>query len=108
MGAYISFETFPPRCSEPLLFDIDIEGARFFDLEHEHSFLEFRFGEFYRYLRNNNLDHDRMTFYRYCHHLSLISGGLKLLHRQFPDQHFARSLAEHHSRCAIQMVSRGI
>ncbi|MHA7582252.1 aminoglycoside phosphotransferase family protein [Paenibacillus vandeheii] len=87
---------------------IDIEGAGFFDLEHEHSFLEFRFGEFYRYFQNNNLDPKRMTFYRFCHHLSLISGGLKLLHRQFPDQQFAKSLAEYHSRCAIQMVSREI
>ncbi|WP_339789977.1 phosphotransferase [Paenibacillus sp. FSL R7-0313] len=83
---------------------IDIEGAGFFDLEYEHSFLEFRFGDFYHYLKNNDLDPERMTFYRFCHHLSLISGGLKLLHRQFPDQQFARGLAEYHARCAIQML----
>ncbi|MFC5471264.1 phosphotransferase [Cohnella suwonensis] len=87
---------------------IDIEGAGFFDIEHEHSFLEFRFGEYYRYLRNDNLDRNRMMFYRFCHHLSLISGGLKLLHRQFPDQRFAKDLAEYHSRCAIQITSSGI
>lgn len=86
---------------------IDIEGAKFFDLEHEHSFLEFRFGGFYRYLSNDNLDLNRMGFYRFCHHLSLISGGLKLLHRQFPDQQFAKSLAEYHSRCAIRLASKG-
>lgn len=84
---------------------IDIDGAGFFDLEHEHSFLEFRFGDFYHYLKNNDLDPERMTFYRFCHHLSLISGGLKLLHRQFPDQQFARGLAEYHARCAVQMLS---
>ncbi|WP_339236371.1 aminoglycoside phosphotransferase family protein [Paenibacillus sp. FSL R5-0517] len=83
---------------------IDIEGAGFFDLEHEHSFLEFRFGDFYQHLKNNDLDPERMTFYRFCHHLSLISGGLKLLHRQFPDQQFARGLAEYHARCAVQML----
>ncbi|WP_127533164.1 phosphotransferase family protein [Paenibacillus kobensis] len=84
---------------------IDIEGAGFFDPEHEHSFLELRFGEFYRYLRNNNLDPKRMMFYRYCHHLSLTAGGLKLLHRHFPDQQFAKSLAEYHARCAIQIAT---
>lgn len=83
---------------------IDIEGAGFFDLEHEHSFLEFRFGDLYQYLKNNDLDPARMTFYRFCHHLSLVSGGLKLLHRQFPDQQFARGLAEYHARCAVQML----
>ncbi|MBD3922060.1 aminoglycoside phosphotransferase family protein [Paenibacillus sp. PR3] len=86
---------------------IDIEGAGFFDLEHEHSFLELRFGDFYRYLRNTELDDRRMIFYRYAHHLSLISGGLKLLYRQFPDQQFAKSLAEYHARRAIQMASGG-
>lgn len=85
---------------------IDIEGAGFFDLEHEHSFLEFRFGDLYHYLKNNDLDPARMTFYRFCHHLSLVSGGLKLLHRQFPDQQFARGLAEYHTRCAVQMLMR--
>lgn len=83
---------------------IDIEGAGFFDLEHKHSFLEFRFGDFYQYLKNNDLDPERMTFYRFCHHLSLVSGGLKLLHRQFPDQQFAKGLAEYHARCAVQML----
>lgn len=87
---------------EPYL--IDIEGAEFFDIEHEHSFLEFRFGDYYRYLKNDRLDHNRMLFYRYHHHLSLASAGVKLLHRGFPDQQFARELADHHSRCAIRFI----
>ncbi|MBB6671235.1 phosphotransferase [Cohnella nanjingensis] len=87
---------------EPYL--IDIEGAAFFDIEHEHSFLEFRFGEDYRYLRHDSLDPDRMAFYRFCHHLSLTAGGLKLLHRGFPDQIFARGLADHHARRALRYI----
>ena len=39
---------------EPYL--IDIEGTEFFDIEHEHSFLQFRFGDYYRYLKNDTLD----------------------------------------------------
>ncbi|UVI33838.1 aminoglycoside phosphotransferase family protein [Paenibacillus spongiae] len=89
---------------EPYL--IDIEGASFFDIEHEHSFLEFRFGEYYRYLKNDALDSDRMLFYRFHHHLSLISGGLKLLHRGFPDQRFARELAGAHARSALQFIGQ--
>ncbi|GIP35662.1 aminoglycoside phosphotransferase [Paenibacillus sp. J2TS4] len=86
----------------PLL--IDIEGAMYFDIEHEHSFLEFRFGDFYRYLKNDALDPDRMLFYRFHHHISLTSGGLKLLHRGFPDQQFAKDLAEHHSKYALRFI----
>ncbi|WP_307606950.1 phosphotransferase [Paenibacillus sp. V4I9] len=87
---------------EPFL--IDIEGAMFFDIEHEHSFLELRFGDFYRYLKNDTLDPNRMLFYRFHHHLSLTSGGLKLLHRGFPDQQFAKGLADHHSQCALRFI----
>ncbi|WP_277468754.1 MULTISPECIES: phosphotransferase [unclassified Paenibacillus] len=87
---------------EPYL--IDIEGVRFFDIEHEHSFLEFRFGEYYRYLQNDSLDPDRMRFYRFHHHIALISAGLKLLHRGYPDQEFSRNLAKYHTELAIRYI----
>lgn len=89
---------------EPYL--IDIEGAQFFDIEHEHSFLEFRFGQFYSYMKNDCLDHSRILFYKLHHHLSLASGGLKLLHRGFPNQTFAKGLAEYHSKCALQFLQK--
>ncbi|WP_051108697.1 aminoglycoside phosphotransferase family protein [Paenibacillus daejeonensis] len=87
---------------EPYL--IDIEGAMFFDLEHEHSFLEMRFGEDYRYLKREDLDAARMHFYRFHHHISLLSGGLKLLHRGFPDQQFAKGLADYHCDCVLRYI----
>ncbi|WP_342566473.1 phosphotransferase [Paenibacillus sp. FSL R7-0345] len=83
---------------------IDIEGMRFFDIEHEHSFLEFRFNEHYRYLKNDYLDPDRLRFYRFHHHISLISGGLKLLHRGYPDQEFSRGLAKYHTELAMRYI----
>lgn len=83
---------------------IDIEGAMFFDIEHEHSFLEFRFGDFYRYVKKDSLDPQRMLFYRFHHHISLISGGLKLLHRGFPDERFAKELTKHHTECALRFI----
>lgn len=85
-------------------FLIDIEGAMFFDIEHEHSFMKLRFGDFYRYLEDDTLDPDRMLFYRFHHHISLTSGGLKLLHRGFPNQPFAKELAEYHSECALRFI----
>jgi hypothetical protein len=87
---------------EPYL--IDIEGAEFFDIEHEHSFLKFRFGEYYRYLKNDHLDMNRMNFYKFHHHISLTDGFLKLLHRGFPNQQFAKDLVEHHSQCALNFI----
>ncbi|MDT9725384.1 aminoglycoside phosphotransferase family protein [Xylanibacillus composti] len=87
---------------EPCL--IDIEGAQYFDIEHEHAFLQLRFGEHYRYFSTDRLDPDRMRFYRFHHHISLTSGGLKLLHRGFPDQAFAERLAAYHAACLLQYL----
>jgi hypothetical protein len=33
-----------------------------------------------------------------------MAGGLKLLHRQFPDQQFARNLAAYHAKHAVEML----
>lgn len=87
---------------EPYL--IDVEGAEFYDIEHEHSFLEFRFGDFYRYLKNDHLDLNRMLFYKYHHHISLVSAGLKLLHRGYPDQQTAQDITDYNYRCAMQFI----
>jgi hypothetical protein len=87
---------------EPYL--IDIEGAMFFDIEHEHSFLQFRFGEYYSYLKNNDLDDERMLFYRLHHHISVTSGGLKLLNGTFPDKQFAKGIVDYNSQAVIQFL----
>jgi len=63
---------------------IDIEGLMFFDIEWEHAFLQFRFGEHYRYLWQDGLDDARLRFYTLCLHLSLCSGPLRLLEGNFP------------------------
>ncbi len=65
---------------------IDIEGLMFFDVEWEHAFLAFRFGEHYRQLRQEGLDDARLRFYTLCQHLSLCSGPLRLLEGDFPQR----------------------
>jgi phosphotransferase family enzyme len=86
---------------EPVL--IDIEGAMFFDVEWEHVFLELRFGRRYSHFRRNDLDGDRVRFYRLALYLSLVAGPLRLLDGDFPDrsvmleiveQNIGRTLAE--------------
>lgn len=85
-------------------FVIDIEGAEFFDIEHEHSFLQIRFGEYYKFFANDTLDPNRMLFYRYHHHISLTAGFLKLLHRGFPNQLLAKSVIKLQSQNALSFI----
>ncbi|WP_416150105.1 phosphotransferase [Salipaludibacillus sp. HK11] len=87
---------------EPFL--INIEGAKFYDLEYEHSFLKIRFGEQYQYLKDKSLDPNRMLFYRFYHHISLTAGGLKLLNRGFPNQSFAKLLIDYHSKSVLRFL----
>lgn len=89
---------------EPYL--IDIEGGQFMDIEHEHSFLQFRFGDGYRHLRNDSLDPDRMRFYKLYHHISLTDGGLKLLHRGFHNRRLAQDIVDFHSAGALKYIDK--
>ncbi|MEU4767467.1 phosphotransferase [Actinosynnema sp. NPDC023794] len=88
---------------EPVL--IDIEGARAFDVEWEHAFLELRFGPHYHYFADPGVDLDRarLALYRLATYLSLVAGPLRLLDGDFPDragmvdiveQNIARALAQ--------------
>jgi len=80
--------------ADPVL--IDIEGLMFFDIEWEHAFLRLRFGEQYRWLECSGLDDNRMTFYTFAMHLSLVAGPLRLLDGDYPHRHFLEQIAEHH------------
>lgn len=65
---------------------IDIEGMKYFDLEYEHSFLELRFGEYYKYLKREDLDMNRMNFYRFNHYIANITGAHQLLMKNYYDR----------------------
>lgn len=64
---------------------IDIEGARFFDLEYEESFLKIRFNNNYKYLKSDNLDETRMDFYHICHCVGNLAGAYELLYKNYYD-----------------------
>lgn len=64
---------------EDEVYFIDIEGMKYRDIEFEHSFLEFLFGENYRHIKSNKIDETRRIFYKYHLHLSFAYGHLKIL-----------------------------
>jgi hypothetical protein len=87
---------------QPVL--IDIEGVMFFDIEWEHAFLQLRFGEHYRWLREDGLDDQRLQFYRLAMHLSLIAGPLRLLDGDFPDRAPMMEIAEYNTGRALAFL----
>jgi hypothetical protein len=87
---------------QPVL--IDIEGVMFFDIEWEHAFLELRFGEHYRWLREDGLDQERLRLYRLALHLSLIAGPLRLLDGDFPDRAPMLAIAQYNTARALAFL----
>jgi hypothetical protein len=88
---------------EPVL--IDIEGVMFFDVEWEHVFLELRFGDNYHYLHGDELDDDRMRFYRLALYLSLVAGPLRLLDGDFPHRAAMLDIVEHNIGRTLAQLS---
>jgi hypothetical protein len=85
---------------EPVL--IDIEGAKYFDIETEHVWTRMRFGEHYPKLNRGGLDEDRLRFYQLCMHVSLVAGPLRIAGTSHPEHKWFRRLAERH----LQLVLR--
>jgi hypothetical protein len=85
---------------EPVL--IDIEGAKYFDVETEHVWMRMRFGRHYAKLSPRGLDDDRLRFYQLCMHLDLVAGPLRIAGTSHPDREWFRSVAEHHLQRALQ------
>lgn len=83
---------------------IDIESAMFFDIEYEHSFLKLRFGENYKYLTVNNLDLDRLRFYKLHLHISCLSGALELKQKGYPDMDDVNGMIEHNFKQALRFI----
>ena len=88
---------------DPVL--IDIEGAKYFDVEVEHVWVRMRFGEHYAKLRRGDLDEDRLRLYELCMHLDLIAGPLLIAGTSHPEREWFRSVAEHHLQRALQFTA---
>jgi hypothetical protein len=88
------------RRGEPVL--IDIEGAKYFDVETEHVWMRMRFGRHYAKLSKGGLDEDRLRLYQLCMHLDLVAGPLRIAGTSHPERDWFRSVAEHHLQRALQ------
>jgi hypothetical protein len=88
------------RRGEPVL--IDIEGAKYFDVEAEHVWVRMRFGGHYPKLSRGGLDEDRLRLYQLCMRLDLVAGPLRIAGTSHPEREWFRSLAEHHLQRALQ------
>ena len=88
------------HCGEPVL--IDIEGAMYFDVEVEHTWVRMRFGDHYAKLRQGGLDEDRLRLYQLCMHLDLVAGPLRIAGTSHPQREWFRRLAEDHLQRALQ------
>jgi aminoglycoside phosphotransferase (APT) family kinase protein len=84
---------------------IDIEGARFSDVESEHVFLRLRFGPHYTALAAPGLDPRRMELYELAMRLSLVAGPLRLLDGDFPDRAAMHSIAEQNLEAALGLLA---
>jgi len=88
------------RHGEPVL--IDIEGAKYFDVETEHVWMRMRFGGHYAKLSTGGLDEARLRFYQLCMHLDLVAGPLRIAGTSHPERDWFRSVAEYHLQRALQ------
>jgi hypothetical protein len=88
------------RRGEPVL--IDIEGAKYFDVETEHVWTRMRFGGHYARLSRGGLDEDRLRLYQLCMHLDLVAGPLRIADTSHPEREWFRSVAEHHLERALR------
>lgn len=88
---------------EPVL--IDIEGTMFFDIELEHVFLRLRFGKYYQWLSANDLDGQRLQFYKLAMHLSLVAGPLRLLDGDFPEREAMMEIVEFNLQQVLAFLS---
>jgi hypothetical protein len=92
------------RRGDPVL--IDIEGAKYFDVETEHVWTRMRFGEYYAKLSRGGLDEDRLRLYQLCMHLDLVAGPLRIAGTSHPEREWFRSLAERHLQRALQFPAK--
>jgi hypothetical protein len=83
---------------------IDIECLSYFDIEYEHSFLEFRFENYNDYLKVEELDEDRLRFYKLTLHISYTTGAQKLLLRGYPDKNELYGMIEYNLKETLKFM----
>jgi aminoglycoside phosphotransferase (APT) family kinase protein len=87
---------------------VDIEGLGFSDLEGEHAFLKWRFSEEdYRYLARDDLDQDRLDYYKFRMHISHVYAGSRLLLHEHPAKEFSQQILSGNLAELRRLMERG-
>jgi hypothetical protein len=86
---------------------IDIENLMYFDVEWEHAHMQIRLDDddWAKTVGVEDLDEDRLAFYKLTQHLSLTAGPLRLLDGDFPDRAFMLDIAEWNLSQALRFVA---
>lgn len=87
---------------EPVL--IDTEQIRYFDIEWEHAFLQILQEPHYTHLRREDLDPDRIAFYKLCLHMSYVAGPLTLLDNGHPAREFIEGIINAHVLALLKLA----
>jgi aminoglycoside phosphotransferase (APT) family kinase protein len=85
---------------------IDIENLMYFDVEWEHAHMQIRLDEddWAETVGVEDLDEDRLAFYKLTQHLSLTSGPLRLLDGDFPARSFMLDIADWNLNEALRFL----
>jgi hypothetical protein len=84
---------------------IDIENLMYFDVEWEHAHMQIRLDDDWaKTVGVEDLDEDRLAFYKLTQHLSLIAGPLRLLDGDFLDRAFMLDIAEWNLNEALRFL----
>lgn len=86
------------------MYFIDVDRVKYFDIEYEASFLEFKFGEYYKYLKEENLDIDRVNFYRFSHHISYLSGAYQLKETNYFEEQEIEKVIRHNLDEILKLI----
>lgn len=84
---------------------IDIEGAKYCDLEEELSFLKIRFGDATKYLMQD-INSDRMEFYHICHCLGNLAGAMQLKQKGYYDMEDVNGMITYFHRVLKEVAIR--
>lgn len=83
---------------------IDIERVKYFDIEYEASYIEFRFKDNYKYLKEENLDINRINFYKIYHNISFLSGAIQLKETNYFDKADIDKMIKHNLEEIIKFL----
>jgi aminoglycoside phosphotransferase (APT) family kinase protein len=86
---------------------IDVDGVHFDDLESEHALLSFRFEQdnaYQTYFQRDDLEENRMRFYRFALHVSYVYAGSQFVAKNYHDLEWAQNMFDYNLEQVLAIV----